>query len=208
MTDRDIAKERDILAKTYNIIDELNAHTPAANFPLVVESAQRNHVFRDMIQHVGEMGITPATFIAVHALAQCADSLDEISGEDLKGLNDQLYQSVSRELGEDIYNHLREWMSGLRMDDSQLEQATQWAKLGAMSRSLEAVDVFLPEGVQVTPVGAGVLSGFIASQERVAHAFKDLGPLYNYYAGKLEQVARACDTRPSFRAGGPGLSPS
>lgn len=208
MTELDISKERDILAKAYNIIDEINAQAPAANFPLVVEAAQQNRVFRDMLHHVEEMGITPATFIAVHALAQCADALDEISEENIKPLNDELYESVRRGLGDDIYNGLREWMAGLRMDDEQLEHSTQWAKLGAMSRNLEVADAITPDSVQLSQQGAGVLSGIIASQERVAHAFKDLGPLYNYYTGRLEEMVRAVEQRPAFRAGGPGFSPA
>jgi hypothetical protein len=208
MTDLDISKERDILAKAYNIIDELNAQAPAANFPEVVEGAQKNRVFHDMLQHVEEMGISPATFIAVHALAQCADALDEISEGDVKSMNEKLYESVRRELGQDIYDNLREWMGGLRMDDSQLEHSTQWAKLGAMSRSLEVADAFAPGGVQFSQESSVVLSGVIASQERVAHAFKDLGPLYNYYTGRLEEMVRAAEKAPTFRASGPGLSPS
>lgn len=203
----DIAKERDILAKTYNIVDELAARAPAANFPLAVQSGQDKRVFHDMLDHVEEMGISPATFIAVHALAQCADSFETLPGGDTKALNDSLFDSVQSALGPDIYNALRQWMAGLRMDDAALAHATPWAKLGAMSKSLQVVDVFAPAGVQISPQHMGMIPGLIESQGRVAEACKDLGPgLYGYYTGRLEEMIRAVNKGPAV-GGGPGMTP-
>src|SRR6185295_12962804 len=138
--DADIARERDILAKAFNIVNGLEAMAPAALFGPTVQKAEQSHVFRDMLDHVGELGISPATFVAVHALAQCADNIRYMPpSEQARQMDEFLFDTVKQSLGPEIHDHLREWVAGLQMDEEELARATTWAKLGAMSRSLELV---------------------------------------------------------------------
>jgi hypothetical protein len=207
----DVARERDILAKAYNIVGALIGMEPDGHFGANVARAEQSQVFHDMIERVAEMGITPATFIAVHALAQCAESIRDLPPDgQAKGLHDYLFDTVSQSLGPEIHGHLREWISGTVMDDSQLERATTWAKLGAMSKSLQFVDVFaVPPGAEMTAQHAAVLTGIVEMQGRIADACKDLGPgLHGYYAGKLEQAAQAIGKPPQRGPQGPGFTVS
>ena len=206
----DIAKEKDILAKAYNIVGELAESEPAAHFGANVAKAEQSSVFHDMLDRVAEMGITPATFIAVHALAQCAESIRDLPPDGrAKGLQDYLFETVEQSLGSEIHNHLREWMSGVEMDENQLARATPWAKLGAMSKSLQFIDVFtVPPDQQMSAQHAAILTGIVETQGRIADACKDLGPgLHGYYTDRLEQAADAIGKSPQRGPQGPGFAP-
>jgi hypothetical protein len=200
-----IARERDILAKAYNIVDDLAARAPEAGFPAAVGRAEQSRVFHDMLDRIAEMGITPATFIAVHALAQCADNIGGLpEGEDAAALDHFLFDSAQQALGPEIHDHLREWMAGLHMDGAQLEHAGPWAKLGAMSKSLAYFDIFTsPLDQRLATEHPAIISGIIETQGRIAEACKDLGPgLYGYYAGRLEAAVQAIGRGPQRGPGG------
>ena len=197
-----------LLRKSYALVNMLAHRDHMANFPWTVQLAEGTRAFHEVLEHAIEDGIKPAEFIAVHALAQCAVQMKDFpSSEHFDSLRDFLYSMTEEFISPEIRDHLREWADASHAEGAALAAAGPWAKLGAMTRSLDTLDSYSGFNAEFMAKHAGLVKEDIEMHRAIAAACKGLGPsLDAYYESRLREAERLLNPQPPAApsAGAPG----
>lgn len=186
------------LRKAYALIGALSGRDHMANFGWTVELAEGTRAFHEVLDRVDTAGIKPVDFIAVHALAQCALWLkDRPPTEHFNSLADFLFDTTKDYLGQEIYDHLREWADASDAEDDGLAEKGPWAKLGAMTRSLSTLDQFNGFDADFVQKNYDLVKTEIDEHRAIAAACKGLSPaLDEYYESRMQEAGRLLQPQP------------
>jgi hypothetical protein len=186
------------LRKTYALVNVLSERDHMANFIWTLQLAEGARGFHEVTDRIASAGINPVTFIAVHALGQCAVQLKNYPpNEHFSSLTDFLFDTTRTLLGDEIHGHLREWTDASHAEGESLAAKGPWAKLGAMTRSLSTLDSYTGFDADFVREHGDLLKEAIAVHRAIADACKGLSPeLDEYYESRLQEVESLLKPQP------------
>ncbi len=197
-----------LIRKAYAIVNALNGRDHEAGFGAALQAAEDTRAFSDITSRAAADGIKPGVYIAVHALAGCAEQLKEFPpSAHFDELSELLFGATEELLGPEIRDHVREWVDAAHAQAPELAATGPWAKLGAMTRCVKYLDIAEDHTGLRTPGNKLLLASAASDHRAIADACKGLGEALDAYfrmrASARPSILRSSRSR---RPGQPGTA--